>query len=138
MLDKLHGDHDALRTILRGYSDLLYRGSADDLPIVTRRRVEFSGCFRNHIGAESQCIQTAMAVGSRPLKTLLEAYGAAFKELYFDYSAHVSLWRPHRISDDWPEYRAAVFALQRRLYDIMDWEEREIYPALTSGGMAPG
>ncbi|MGE4429879.1 MAG: hypothetical protein AB7E05_03945 [Sphingobium sp.] len=132
MQNPLGAEHDALRKIMREFGILLDAPLPDDMAHIQKIRMEFSRLFRGHIVAERDYAQHCLTSADKAVHKLMEAHARCFHELYFDYSHHVHHWPTDRIREDWWGYGQSVRALQRRLLDLLAWEDREILPALAA------
>lgn len=125
-------EHDALRKIGRELVALLDGPQPEGLTHIQKMRMEFSQKFRNHIAAEQDYIRTCLLTAGEAVHKQMENHSRCFHALYFDYSHHVHHWPASRIMGDWQGYGRAVRALQQRLLHLLEWEDREILPALAA------
>jgi len=126
----MQAEHDVLRGIAREFAAILDGPLPEDMTYASKMRIEFSRLFRAHIASEREYAQHCLMGAGKPVRMLVEDHFRRFSQLYFDYSSHVHHWRAEDIRDDWQGYGRAVRALQTRFYEMLEWEEKEVLPAL--------
>ncbi len=126
---ELKADHDDLRAQMREFSQLMMIDPPDRADIM-RRRIAFSKRFRDHMSREDVATATLRYQNNGLAKAVAAEHGAKFRALFLRYSDHIKQWTPAEMGRDWAGYRAAVLGLQNGLYDLMDWEEENLFQHL--------
>jgi hypothetical protein len=127
----LKAEHDALRTALRAFAELMSPTQPADLTALMRGRTDFSNLFRQHLTHEEGEIAT-LRTGDLdcPREQVQREHGNRLRKLFLNYSDHIKAWTPGRIGSEWTRYRNDVLALQKGLYELMAWEESVLHPLL--------
>jgi hemerythrin-like domain-containing protein len=128
---RLKAEHDALRVALRAFAEMMPPHKPADLTALMRGRTAFSNLFRQHLSYEESRIAT-LRTGhvSCPAEQAQREHGNRLRVLFLAYSDHIKSWTPAGISAQWTRYRIDVLALQKGLYQLMDWEEKVLHPLL--------
>lgn len=122
-------EHDALRASMARFLAMLDAPAGVDQISLLRERMLFSQAFSTHLLNEHNDLHKLANAGQ---SALLRERDTKILKLREDYSTHIRQWTPPLITSDPSGYRSAVLALQRRLLDIMEWEER-ILPIFAIG-----
>lgn len=123
---ELTSDHDDLRRQMREFSQLMMIDPPDKEDLM-RRRIAFSKMFRDHMCREDEATTSIRRTGSGPAQAAAVEHSALVRALFLRYSEHIKQWTPATMSADWRGYGRAVIALQNGLYELMDWEESNLF-----------
>ncbi len=123
---ELMADHDDLRAKMREFAQLMMIDPPDRDDIM-RRRISFSKVFREHMAREDAVTTPLRRQPCTMAQAAAVEHGAKVRALFLTYSDHIKHWTPAEMVRDWIGYRAAVLGLQNGLYDLMDWEEANLF-----------
>lgn len=126
---ELVADHDDLRSKMREFAQTMAMDSPD-MDDVMRRRIAFSRAFRHHMAHEELAVSQLRTRTCPAARGAAREHGAMIRALFLRYSDHVKQWTPAELARDWAGYCSAVLTLQDRLYDLMEWEEDNLFRLL--------
>lgn len=122
----LVADHDDLRRMMREFAHLMTMDPPDRDDIM-RRRIAFSRMFREHMSREDSAATPLRRQNVNPAQAAAVEHAVLLRTLFLRYSDHIKQWTPGQIERDWGGYRSAVLAQQDSLYELMDWEEANLF-----------
>lgn len=124
-MNERRAEHERLRDSMARFATLMAAPGATDHAALLRERTHFARLFNTHLEREQVEVDVLAAARSADVATS-QRRAEMIGRLRADYSEHIRRWPPLRIRSDWQTYRDAVLALQSRLGDFMDWEERNL------------
>lgn len=130
MFEHLVDAHHCIRQAIEEFNLFLDNDGSEAADDLMRRRTEFTSFFKDHISLDHELVQRMAASGDPRIQPIAKAYSERFGKLYLDYNSHTRFWQPERVRNDPGGFKIAARALQQRLFDLMEWEEKEMVPAL--------
>lgn len=124
-MNQRRAEHDELRRIMVRFSAIMDNPGTRDHAELLRERMFFARYFDAHLARE-QTEVAELSTLSPEFVGKVKSRSEIIAQLRSDYSEHIRRWTPGKIRAEWKAYRSAVSALQRRLTNFMDWEERNL------------
>ncbi|MFZ5749293.1 MAG: hemerythrin domain-containing protein [Pseudomonadota bacterium] len=130
-LEQLYEEHRMIRQLGDRLVELARQETPPPRQQIADARYALAALILRHLAHEERIVRAPLAASnSEAARALAERYSAELVELRMLGAAHNREWSPVAIEADWIGYRKALRVRIARLDARIDWEEREIFPAV--------
>ncbi len=131
-IDKFKHQHIDILSAIADLRKLVQSGIADHAADIARRIVAMSGIIKLHLAVEDRILYPALeASANKTLAGMSQRYRSEMEGIAGSYLNFAAKWNTPRLLEAEPEtFRDEANQVLKALYERMQREDREFYPAI--------
>ncbi|WP_337245549.1 hemerythrin domain-containing protein [Luteimonas sp. gir] len=128
---RYHHDHGEIAAQIDALRALAHAGVADNAEAISSHIIAFASRVKFHLAAEDQVLYPTLARAGDPAVAAMGAhYQQEMQGIAAEFAEFVGQWRvPARVKADPEGFRAGANTVLRGLFERLQRENRELYPA---------